>query len=1117
MKNKVLKTLVLFLFAVLGIFSIQTVRAAGKSVNLQVKAQTEQINHGDSVRFEVNFGGPGTKVEKNQTVNISFIGDYAKINLPKESLILKDSNDDAILGRVEFSDNKAILIFNEEASHRDDIVGGFFFDARGIYNGDVKSSGKGSIRVEYENKYRIININYNAGGSRTDSVYAKSGVLDDFDSTGRIVNWYFNFNAALNPIKDEDVEFMTTDNLPQTMTWDIEAVKKDPYVVQIRGGYLGTVFSKNGGWIDIEEATKLGIEIIFSGQKLTIKIPKWTNYNGLIPYVKPLNQTSISVKLTAKITEKTMRDQTIEYVENDSIPKIEGIEWNLDKNQFGAKVRIQRSGSWILGVRPGDLKVLKFERDKSKAIPKVKFRLIREDNHEIEAKMGKESYQNLGRFYDFETGEDGSVTLKGLKDGIYLLKEIGNNLVDLSKPIVWDNLSLREKIELNQEQPYKVIISSTQQPNGIVLKVENELKSEKVDIKVTKKWEDYQDKFKKRPDHILLDLEANGEKVEGHTSKIVTKGMDDKWSYTFKDLPKYNDRGEKISYKVVEVQVNEYETPIIEEISPYNFTITNKYINKETTELSGKKIWENDRANQRPEQIQVQLLQNGQKMPNKIQEIKANDWTYKFKDLPKYDETGKEYKYSVEEVTVPDGYKVSYLGNDIYNTRETEFIFENNNFSLEFGNSEVKGQSGSKVITEDTLTSFKGRKLWKNDAATDRPEAIQVQLYADGVAVEGQTKYVSGSGDEWSFEFKNLKKHGESGKEIVYSVKEVTVPAGYDVTYSDNDIINTKREVIIQQGPILGLEETLPTEEHQSGDTTTIEDTRPIDTMSGLSGETGQSGNTTIEEDSTTHVKFSKRDINGKELAGAMIELRNLSGQTIQSWISDGTVKVFYLMPGTYQFVETAAPEGYELAAPITFTIDEKGQIWVDSTLIVGDDPIVMIDNDKPITEASQSIDFEETLPTEQGQSGSTTEVEDTKGPEVIIGGQGEIVDIEENLPTEQGQSGSTTEVEDTKGPEVIIGGQGEVVDIEESLPTEQGQSGSTTEVEDSKPKLSIHFDNEWPKEDKPQLPAVEKPKTKESLPAAGEAEHVLSTIVGAMILFLVSLWGLLKRKASKA
>lgn len=248
-----------------------------------------------------------------------------------------------------------------------------------------------------------------------------------------------------------------------------------------------------------------------------------------------------------------------------------------------------------------------------------------------------------------------------------------------------------------------------------------------------------------------------------------------------------------------------------------------------------------------------------------------------------------------------------------------------------------------------------------------------------------------------------------------------------------------------------------------------------------------------------------------------MIELRNLSGQTIQSWVSDGTVKDFYLMSGTYQFVETAAPEGYELAAPITFTIDEKGQIWVDSTLIVGGDPIVMIDNDKPITEAGQSIDFEETLPTEQGQSGSTTEVEDTKGPDVMIGGQGEIVEFEETLPTEQGQSGSTTEVEDTKGPDVMIGGQGEIVEFEETLPNEHGQSGSTTEVEDSKPKISIHFDNEWPKEEKPQLPTVEKPKAKVSLPATGEAEHVLSTIVGAMILFLVSLWGLLKRKASKA
>ncbi|HER1381761.1 TPA: Cna B-type domain-containing protein, partial [Streptococcus pyogenes] len=398
---------------------------------------------------------------------------------------------------------------------------------------------------------------------------------------------------------------------------------------------------------------------------------------------------------------------------------------------------------------------------------------------------------------------------------------------------------------------------------------------------------------------------------------------------------------------------------------------------KETLTFSGKKIWENDRPDQRPAKIQVQLLQNGQKMSDKVQEVtKDNDWSYHFKDLPKYDAKNQEYKYSVEEVNVPDGYKVSYLGNDIFNTRETEFVFEQNNFNLEFGNAEIKGQSGSKIIDEDTLTSFKGKKIWKNDTAENRPQVIQVQLYADGVAVEGQTKFISGSGNEWSFEFKNLKKYNGTGNDIIYSVKEVTVPTGYDVTYSANDIINTKREVITQQGPKLEIEETLPLESGASGGTTTVEDSRPVDTLSGLSSEQGQSGDMTIEEDSATRIKFSKRDIDGKELAGATMELRDSSGKTISTWISDGQVKDFYLMPGKYTFVETAAPDGYEIATAITFTVNEQGQVTVNGKATKGDAHIVMVDAYKPTKGSGQVIDIEEKLPDEQGHSGSTTEIE---------------------------------------------------------------------------------------------------------------------------------------------
>ncbi|QCK28029.1 fibronectin binding protein [Streptococcus pyogenes] len=513
---------------------------------------------------------------------------------------------------------------------------------------------------------------------------------------------------------------------------------------------------------------------------------------------------------------------------------------------------------------------------------------------------------------------------------------------------------------------------------------------------------------------------------------------------------------------------------------------------KETLTFSGKKIWENDRPDQRPAKIQVQLLQNGQKMPNQIQEVtKDNDWSYHFKDLPKYDAKNQEYKYSVEEVKVPDGYKVSYLGNDIFNTRETEFVFEQNNFNLEFGNAEIKGQSGSKIIDEDTLTSFKGKKIWKNDTAENRPQAIQVQLYADGVAVEGQTRFISGSGNEWSFEFKNLKKYNGTGNDIIYSVKEVTVPTGYDVTYSANDIINTKREVITQQGPNLEIEETLPLESGASGGTTTVEDSRPVDTLSGLSSEQGQSGDMTIEEDSATHIKFSKRDIDGKELAGATMELRDSSGKTISTWISDGQVKDFYLMPGKYTFVETAAPDGYEIATAITFTVNEQGQVTVNGKATKGDAHIVMVDAYKPTKGSGQVIDIEEKLPDEQGHSGSTTEIEDSKSSDLIIGGQGEVVDTTEDTQSGMtGHSGSTTEIEDSKSSDVIIGGQGQVVETTEDTQTGMhGDSGCKTEVEDTKLVQSFHFDNKEP-ESNSEIPKKDKPKSNTSLPATGEKQH---------------------------
>ncbi|MBJ8079540.1 Cna B-type domain-containing protein, partial [Bacillus cereus group sp. N12] len=93
-------------------------------------------------------------------------------------------------------------------------------------------------------------------------------------------------------------------------------------------------------------------------------------------------------------------------------------------------------------------------------------------------------------------------------------------------------------------------------------------------------------------------------------------------------------QGNEFKYTVNEVKVKDYETKV------EGTTITNTYKNTETTEVSGKKVWEdyNNKFNTRPEGITVQLLQNGTEFQTK--EVKADkdgNWSFDFKDLPKYD------------------------------------------------------------------------------------------------------------------------------------------------------------------------------------------------------------------------------------------------------------------------------------------------------------------------------------------------------------------------------------------------------------------------------------------------------------------------------------------------
>ncbi|VHB99485.1 fibronectin-binding protein [Streptococcus pyogenes] len=160
-------------------------------------------------------------------------------------------------------------------------------------------------------------------------------------------------------------------------------------------------------------------------------------------------------------------------------------------------------------------------------------------------------------------------------------------------------------------------------------------------------------------------------------------------------------------------------------------------------------------------------------------------------------------------------------------------------------------------------------------------------------------------------------------------------------------------------------------------------------------------------------------------------------------------------------------------------------------------------------------VDIDKKLPNETGFSGNMVKTEDTKEPEVLMGGQSESVEFTKD--TQTGISGQTTpqvETEDTKEPGVLMGGQSESVEFTKD--TQTGMSGfseTVTIVEDTRPKLVFHFDNNEPKVEENR----EKPTKNITsiLPATGDIGNILA-FLGILILSVLPIFSLLKKQTKQ-
>ena len=346
-----------------------------------------------------------------------------------------------------------------------------------------------------------------------------------------------------------------------------------------------------------------------------------------------------------------------------------------------------------------------------------------------------------------------------------------------------------------------------------------------IDISGSKTWDDNNNQDGKRPDKIVINLFADGTKVD---SKEVTEAN---WSWNFTDLPKYKDAGTEIEYTITEDAVENYTTVV----DGYN--VTNIHI-PATINISGGKHWDdnNNQDGKRPSSIKIRLYADDTELTDKVQTVTAADnWEWTFTNLPKY-ANGTEINYTITEDVVAD-YTTSVRGYNVTNTYTPEVV---------------------RVVI---------RKVWddKDNQDGKRPTELKVDLKKKvGNSWNAPNELVQtitlNEGNGWQMEIKDLPKYAD-GREILYNWSEHTVGLEEKGYYFNS---------IVTEGEITTLTNTHVPEKVEASvrkvwnDNKNQDGKRPTDIIVKLYGKAGEAAaeeilKTTLNE--ANNWTFTKTDL----------------------------------------------------------------------------------------------------------------------------------------------------------------------------------------------------------------------------------------------------------------
>lgn len=313
-----------------------------------------------------------------------------------------------------------------------------------------------------------------------------------------------------------------------------------------------------------------------------------------------------------------------------------------------------------------------------------------------------------------------------------------------------------------------------------------------VSLKVTKKWNDEDNKYKLRPNSIKVTIQSSKDgganwanvTVREITGEQAVTGDSNTWEKTFDNLPKFysNNTESRYMYRAIETKIGnttvaltgstgtcgsyEIEHEFGTSDSGYTSVITNTMIRKDVP-IHVKKYWNKDEP--LPD-VEVALYSTNYTggtiatgtpviitfLGNKQSLSASNNWEYTYSGLPKFNMDGAAINYYVKEITTGN-YKTQYLpetangatgsGDDvtIVNTPYTDAYVEkiwsdnDNIFGTRPENAYVRLQR--KTVDEDTWSNVAGQQVIALNEDNNWKSTIeQLPLYKD-YSEEGIFRY----------------------------------------------------------------------------------------------------------------------------------------------------------------------------------------------------------------------------------------------------------------------------------------------------------------------------------------------------------------------------------------